>query len=80
MIVLNIPPPPSDRLWYGFKVRPDLGLRIVPFYDEAKLGSDNTMFSRAINKTIDIVVNRWVQINIGIVIQKAMATLVLCLS
>jgi len=58
VIVLNIPPPPSDRLWYGFKVRPDLGLRIVPFYDEAKLGSDNTMFSRAINKTIDIVVNR----------------------
>jgi len=58
VIVLNIPPPPSDRLWYGFKSRPDLGLRIVPFYGEAKLGNDNTLFSRAINKSIDIVVNR----------------------
>jgi len=58
VIVLNIPPPPSDRLWYGFKSRPDLGLRIVPFYGENKLGNDNTLFSRAINKSIDIVVNR----------------------
>jgi len=58
VIVLNIPPPPSDRLWYGFKSRPDLGLRIVPFYGESKLGNDNTLFSRAINKSIDIVVNR----------------------
>jgi len=58
VIVLNIPPPPSDRLWYGFKSRPDLGLRIVPFYGENKLGNDNTLFSRAINKSIDVVVNR----------------------
>ena len=59
VIVLNIPPPPSDRLWYGFKSRPDLGLRIVPFYGENKLGNDNTLFSRAINKSIDVVVNRY---------------------
>eukprot|EP00092_Neocalanus_flemingeri_P015037 GFUD01016241.1.p1 GENE.GFUD01016241.1~~GFUD01016241.1.p1 ORF type:complete len:991 (+),score=217.81 GFUD01016241.1:98-3070(+) len=58
VVVLNIPPPPSDRLWYGFKSRPDLGLRIIPFYGENKLGNDNTLFSRAINKSIDVVVNR----------------------
>ena len=57
-MVLNIPPPPSDRLWYSFKTRPDLGLRIVPYYGGEKLGNDNTFSSRAINKIIDIVVNR----------------------
>jgi len=40
VIVLNIPPPPSDRLWYSFKERPELGLRIVPFYGDVKLGED----------------------------------------
>ena len=59
VLVLNIPPPPSDRLWYSFKSRPDLGLRIVPYYGGEKLGNDNTFSSRAINKIIDIVVNRW---------------------
>ena len=58
VMVLNIPPPPSDRLWYSFKTRPDLGLRIVPYYGGEKLGNDNTFSSRAINKIIDIVVNR----------------------
>lgn len=58
VLVLNIPPPPSDRLWYSFKSRPDLGLRIVPYYGGEKLGNDNTFSSRAINKIIDIVVNR----------------------
>ena len=38
--------------------RPDIGLRIVPFYGGEKLGNDNTFSSRAINKIIDVVVNR----------------------
>ena len=38
--------------------RPDLGLRIVPYYGGEKLGTDNTFSSRAINKIINIVVNR----------------------
>ena len=58
VMVLNIPPPPSDRVWYSFKTRPDLGLRIVPYYGGEKLGNDNTFSSRGINKIIDIVVNR----------------------
>ena len=58
VIVLNIPPPPSDRLWYSFKERPELGLRIVPFYGDVKLGEDNTFFSSAVNKTIEVVVRR----------------------
>ena len=60
VMVLNIPPPPSDRVWYSFKTRPDLGLRIVPYYGGEKLGNDNTFSSRAINKIIDIVVNRYI--------------------
>ena len=58
VIVLNIPPPPSDRLWYSFKERPELGLRIVPYYGDVKLGEDNTFFSSAVNKTIEVVVRR----------------------
>ena len=38
--------------------RPELGLRIVPYYGDAKLGEDNTFFSSAVNKTIEIVVRR----------------------
>ena len=40
-------------------LRPDLGLRIVPYYGGEKLGTDNTFSSRAINKIINIVVNRY---------------------
>jgi len=58
VVVLCIPPPPSDRLWYGFKSVPDLGLRIVPYYGENKLGEDNTFFSSAVNKGIGVLVNR----------------------
>jgi len=58
VLVLNIPPPPSDRLWYSFKEKPELGLRIVPFYGGEKLGMDNTFFSRAINKIVNIVTHR----------------------
>jgi len=58
ILVLNIPPPPSDRLWYSFKEKPELGLRIVPFYGGEKLGMDNTFFSRAINKIVNIVTHR----------------------
>lgn len=59
ILVLNIPPPPSDRLWYSFKEKPELGLRIVPFYGGEKLGMDNTFFSRAINKIVNIVTHRF---------------------
>jgi len=58
VLVLNIPPPPSDRLWYGFKTRPDIGLRIVPYYGDSKLGDDSTFFSSAVNKGIGVLVNR----------------------
>ena len=74
VLVLNIPPPPLTdsgtalrRGMDSFPVsvlvlthyfRPDIGLRIVPFYGGEKLGNDNTFSSRAINKIIDVVVNR----------------------
>jgi len=58
VLVLNIPPPPSDRLWYGFKEKPDLELRIVPFYGDNKLGEDSTFFSSAVNKGLTVLVNR----------------------
>ncbi|CAM9315452.1 unnamed protein product [Lampetra fluviatilis] len=29
-LALNIPPPPSDRIWYGFREPPHLGLRVHP--------------------------------------------------
>jgi len=58
VIVLNIPPPPSDRIWYGFKNKPDLDLRILPYYGEVKLGEDNSLFSTAVNKGIHVLVNR----------------------
>jgi len=58
VIVLNIPPPPSDRIWYGFKTKPELDLRILPYYGEIKLGEDNSLFSTAVNKGIHVLVNR----------------------
>lgn len=30
ILSLNVPPPPTDRLWYGFKPNPDLVLRALP--------------------------------------------------
>ncbi|XP_061425704.1 LOW QUALITY PROTEIN: testis-expressed protein 2 [Lethenteron reissneri] len=29
-LALNVPPPPSDRIWYGFREPPHLGLRVHP--------------------------------------------------
>ncbi|XP_023346164.1 testis-expressed protein 2 isoform X2 [Eurytemora carolleeae] len=58
VIVLNIPPPPSDRIWYGFKNKPELDLRILPYYGDVKLGEDGSLFSTAVNKGIHVLVNR----------------------
>lgn len=58
IVVLNIASPPTDRLWYGFKSRPEIGLRILPYYGDTKLGEDNTFFSTAVNKGIEVLVNR----------------------
>lgn len=29
-LVLNVPPPPSDRLWYGFRGNPNLRFKLKP--------------------------------------------------
>ncbi|KAK2710647.1 testis-expressed protein 2-like [Artemia franciscana] len=29
-MVINIPPPPADRIWYGFRTPPEFNLRAVP--------------------------------------------------
>ncbi|KYM97883.1 PREDICTED: testis-expressed sequence 2 protein [Cyphomyrmex costatus] len=33
-LLLNIPPPPSDRLWYGFKSKPKIALTVQPTLGE----------------------------------------------
>ncbi|CAF0730233.1 unnamed protein product [Adineta steineri] len=33
-LTLNIPPPPSDRIWVGFPEMPDLTIKVVPVYGE----------------------------------------------
>lgn len=58
VIVLNIPPPPTDRIWYGFREKPHFDLRLVPYYGDVQLGTDKTIISTAINKGIEVVVNR----------------------
>jgi len=58
VLVLNIPPPPTDRIWYGFRERPHFDLRLVPYYGEVQLGTDKTIMSTAINKGIEVVINR----------------------
>ncbi|CAF2149644.1 unnamed protein product [Rotaria magnacalcarata] len=32
VITLNIPPPPSDRIWVGFPEMPDLNIKVTPTY------------------------------------------------
>ncbi|CAF0798072.1 unnamed protein product [Adineta steineri] len=32
VLTLNIPPPPSDRIWVGFPEMPDLNIKVVPTY------------------------------------------------
>ncbi len=33
-LVVNVPPPPSDRLWYGFRDKPTLRVRLQPKFGE----------------------------------------------
>ncbi|KAL5106373.1 Testis-expressed protein 2 [Taenia crassiceps] len=33
-LVLNLPPPPSDRLWYGFRGNPNLRFKLKPKFGE----------------------------------------------
>lgn len=33
-LVLNIPPPPSDRLWYGFRGNPNIRFKLKPKFGE----------------------------------------------
>ncbi|UJR29961.1 hypothetical protein I4U23_017508 [Adineta vaga] len=34
VLTLNIPPPPSDRIWVGFSEMPDISIKVVPVYGE----------------------------------------------
>lgn len=34
VLTLNIPPPPSDRIWVGFPEVPDLNIKVVPVYGQ----------------------------------------------
>jgi len=36
MMTINIPPPPSDRIWIGFPEMPDLSLKVTPVFGENK--------------------------------------------
>ncbi|CAF1508747.1 unnamed protein product, partial [Adineta steineri] len=36
MMTINIPPPPSDRIWIGFSEMPDLNLKVTPVFGESK--------------------------------------------
>lgn len=36
-LVLNIPPPPSDRLWYGFRTVPKINLAAKPALGETQV-------------------------------------------
>jgi len=36
MMTINIPPPPSDRIWIGFTEMPDLNLKVTPVFGESK--------------------------------------------
>ncbi|CAF1200450.1 unnamed protein product [Adineta steineri] len=36
MMTINIPPPPSDRIWIGFPEMPDLNLKVTPVFGESK--------------------------------------------
>ncbi|CAF1014628.1 unnamed protein product [Didymodactylos carnosus] len=36
VMTINIPPPPSDRIWIGFPELPDLALKVTPVFGESK--------------------------------------------
>ncbi|CAF0887044.1 unnamed protein product [Didymodactylos carnosus] len=36
VMTINIPPPPSDRIWIGFPELPDLTLKVTPVFGESK--------------------------------------------
>nr|XP_057904995.1 testis-expressed protein 2-like [Doryrhamphus excisus] len=36
-LAINIPPPPTDRLWYSFQVPPKLDLRVCPMFGEREV-------------------------------------------
>ncbi|UJR09422.1 hypothetical protein I4U23_013663 [Adineta vaga] len=36
LMTINIPPPPSDRVWIGFSEMPDLNLKVTPVFGESK--------------------------------------------
>ncbi|CAF4996006.1 unnamed protein product, partial [Rotaria sp. Silwood1] len=36
IMTINIPPPPSDRIWIGFSEMPDLNLKVTPVFGESK--------------------------------------------
>ncbi|KAL1452569.1 hypothetical protein WDU94_006787 [Cyamophila willieti] len=47
-IVLNIPPPPSDRLWYGFKGNPRLWLTAYPKFGDKELSLISNILQKII--------------------------------
>jgi len=55
VLVLNIPPPPSDRLWFAFKTSPELDIRMLSYFGEDLLGDDSSFKSTIINKVFQLV-------------------------
>lgn len=49
-MALNIPHPPSDRLWYGFIPAPEVDIVVAPVFGEKKI--DFTMVSDFLDKTV----------------------------
>uniref|UniRef100_A0A8D8W945 Testis-expressed sequence 2 protein n=2 Tax=Cacopsylla melanoneura TaxID=428564 RepID=A0A8D8W945_9HEMI len=47
-LVLNIPPPPSDRLWYGFKGNPRLWLTAYPKFGDKELSLISNILQKII--------------------------------
>jgi len=55
VLVLNIPTPPTDRLWFAFKTAPDLDIRMLSYFGEDLLGDDSSLKSTIINKVFQLV-------------------------
>lgn len=53
---MNIPPPPSDRLWYGFRELPNMSMKAIP-----QVGGRNVVFS---------TISDWIESKIRLVMEK----------
>ena len=55
-LALNLPPPPSDRLWYAFRSPPSMSVKAVP-----QVGDRSVAFS---------TVSEWIVSKIRLVLEK----------